>query len=305
MNGYRVPVVLVLLLVSGCMITSVSSEPPRGGERFSGTIWSVLLVDDEAQPGNPRPTIEFTDDGNVRGFAGCNRFQGVFWTTGNRMRFLDVGRQLTGCAEQTVMDVESRYLKALTETRSYRMDSGKLALLDAKRNVRLVLKRSEFTAMRNPGAAAVIATPVMPGAYTSSSAGTLPPATPYIAPSPPTILHQEMSPFPGLRAFGSPAPVVSQSVTVVPMGRFAGLELVTMTSGLGKYFGIERGVLVSRLPVSGAPQIEEGDVLLSINDRQPANADHAARILSSYRNGEPVEIEIMRQQKLMTLQILL
>jgi heat shock protein HslJ len=307
MDGYRLPILLAVLLVSACTITSVSNDAPNRSSRFDGTIWSLLFIDDDAAPGRPRPTLEFIDDGNVRGFAGCNRYHGTLWTSGDRIRFLDVGQQLTGCEERSVMELEARYLKTLNEIRNYRFDSGKLALLDAKRNVRLVLKRSEFVAMRAPGAAAVIGQPVAPGgAYASSSSGALP-AAPYVTPSPPTIVHQEASPFPGLRAFGSIAPAMPasalQSATVVPLGRFTGVELVTMTSGLGKYFGVERGVLISRLPAVDALQIEEGDVVLSINGRQPANAEHAARILSSYRNGESLDIQIMRQQKPMTLKI--
>jgi heat shock protein HslJ len=307
MDGYRLPILLAVLLVSACTITSVSNDAPNRSSRLDGSIWTLLFIDDDAAPGRPLPTLEFVDDGNVRGFAGCNRYHGILWTSGDRMRFLDVGHQLTGCEQRSAMELEARYLKALSEVRKYRFDSGKLALLDAKRNVRIVLKRSEFTAMRAPpGAAAVIGHPVAPGgAYASSSSGALPVA-PYIAP--PTILHQEASPFPGLRAFGSIAPAMPasslQSVTVVPLGRFTGVELVTMTSGLGKYFGVERGVLISRLPaVDALLIIEEGDVLLSINGRQPANAEHAARILSSYRNGELLDVQIMRQQKPMTLKI--
>lgn len=82
---------------------------------------------------------------------------------------------------------------------------------------------------------------------------------------------------------------------------FADMELTTLTPQLGRYFGTEKGVLVLRAPRSEAIQLEDGDVILSIDGREPQSASHVTRILRSYQPGEKLTLRIMRQHKEMNL----
>jgi C-terminal processing protease CtpA/Prc len=81
------------------------------------------------------------------------------------------------------------------------------------------------------------------------------------------------------------------------------MELVELSEGLGKYFGADSGVLVVRAPESDALQLEDGDVIRSIDGREPTSVKHALRILSSYQPGEKLELEIMRDKRKRTLDI--
>jgi S1-C subfamily serine protease len=83
----------------------------------------------------------------------------------------------------------------------------------------------------------------------------------------------------------------------------AGLELASLTPGLGAYFGTERGVLVLRAPRDPAWKLADGDVLLAIDGREPATALHATRILRSYQPGETVRMQILRQRKALQLEV--
>ncbi len=78
-------------------------------------------------------------------------------------------------------------------------------------------------------------------------------------------------------------------------------ELVTMTPGLGRYFGTDKGVLVVRAPSDSALGLQDGDVIQAIGSREPQNAPHAMRILRSYQPGETIELRIMRDRKAQTL----
>lgn len=80
------------------------------------------------------------------------------------------------------------------------------------------------------------------------------------------------------------------------LGGWGDAELVTLTPGLGRYFGADQGVLVVRAP-AGAGELKEGDVILAIGGREPQNAPHAMRILRSYQPGETVELRILRDRK--------
>jgi S1-C subfamily serine protease len=79
------------------------------------------------------------------------------------------------------------------------------------------------------------------------------------------------------------------------------LELVTLTPRLGSYFGTDKGVLVVRAPGDGALQLEDGDVILAIDGREPTSGSHATRILGSYQPGEKITLRIVRQHKTLEL----
>ena len=84
---------------------------------------------------------------------------------------------------------------------------------------------------------------------------------------------------------------------------FGNLELVELNEGLGRYFGTDRGLLVVSAPKSDAFELEEGDVIQSIDGREPKDARHAMRILGSYQSGEKLKLGIMRDKKKKTLEI--
>ncbi len=80
-------------------------------------------------------------------------------------------------------------------------------------------------------------------------------------------------------------------------GPLMDMELATLTPRLGGYFGSDQGVLVVRAPADGALKLEDGDVILAIDGRQPTSGSHATRILSSYQPGEKLTLRIIRQHK--------
>lgn len=81
------------------------------------------------------------------------------------------------------------------------------------------------------------------------------------------------------------------------------MELVELSEGLGKYFGTDSGLLVVSAPSSDNFELEDGDVIRSIDGREPTDVRHAMRILSSYKSGEKLALEIMRNKKKRTLDI--
>ena len=78
-------------------------------------------------------------------------------------------------------------------------------------------------------------------------------------------------------------------------------EFVTLTPGLGRYFGADKGVLVARVPGDSTLGLQDGDVIVAIAGREPQNGRHAMRILRSYQPGEKIELRILRDRKSQTL----
>ncbi len=81
------------------------------------------------------------------------------------------------------------------------------------------------------------------------------------------------------------------------------IELVGVNEDLGRYFGTEEGLLVIAPPSHEGVELQSGDVILSIDGREPRSPSRALRILRSYEEGETVNIEIMRDRNRMTLSI--
>jgi S1-C subfamily serine protease len=78
-------------------------------------------------------------------------------------------------------------------------------------------------------------------------------------------------------------------------------ELVTLTPGLGRYFGADKGVLVAHAPEGPGFGLQDGDVIVAIGGREPQSGRHAMRILRSYQPGEAVELKILRDKRAQTL----
>jgi len=84
---------------------------------------------------------------------------------------------------------------------------------------------------------------------------------------------------------------------------FGDMELVTLTERLGEYFGTSEGLLVVRAPDNEEMKLEDGDVILNIDGREPNSVSHAMRILGSYQEGEELKIEVMRDKRKRTIEI--
>jgi C-terminal processing protease CtpA/Prc len=115
-------------------------------------------------------------------------------------------------------------------------------------------------------------------------------------------------PGPDVMAFGG-GPGLPALPDMPPMNRFfimqgplSNMELATLTPQLGRYFGADKGVLVVRAPPDGALKLEDGDVILAIDGREPKSGSHATRILGSYQPGEKLTLRVMRQHKMLDLE---
>lgn len=77
--------------------------------------------------------------------------------------------------------------------------------------------------------------------------------------------------------------------------RWGDMELVELTPGLGDYFETEEGVLVVRAPTDETLGLQDGDVILDIAGRTPADPRHVVRILRSYEPGERLVMTVVRK----------
>lgn len=88
-------------------------------------------------------------------------------------------------------------------------------------------------------------------------------------------------------------------------GRWRSLEMVSLTPELGDYFDAEQGLLVVRAPQDEGLGLQDGDVIVDIDGREPTSPKHAMRILRSYEAGETIEFSIIRKKKSQKLEVVL
>ena len=86
-------------------------------------------------------------------------------------------------------------------------------------------------------------------------------------------------------------------------GGWDDMELVELSEELGRYFGTDRGLLVISAPKSNAFKLRDGDVIRSIDGRDPTSVSHCMRILTSYQPGEKLTLAIMRDRKEETIEV--
>ena len=83
-----------------------------------------------------------------------------------------------------------------------------------------------------------------------------------------------------------------------PRGCFQSrMHLAMINSGLGQYFGTEQGVLVLNVSEDNIYQLQPGDVILSINGREPRDTGRVFELLRTYEPGEEITLSIMRNKK--------
>ncbi len=81
------------------------------------------------------------------------------------------------------------------------------------------------------------------------------------------------------------------------MGGWGELELAEVSPDLGRYFGTDKGVLVVKASPAFAGKLRDGDVILSIGERETRSASQALRILRSYEPRETVTLALERDRK--------
>ena len=77
-------------------------------------------------------TAIFEEDGTLSGSGGCNSYTGSWETDENSIEIGPLASTAMACAEPDVMDQETRYLAALQEADTYRVDATTLEMFDAE-----------------------------------------------------------------------------------------------------------------------------------------------------------------------------
>lgn len=101
-----------LVMVKVAPAPTVEATPLTGD-------WIIESIGGKATPGPKPPTIAFTEDGQVSGYGGCNRFMGRYEQKGATLDFGPVAMTMMACAENTANQNESALGAALDGKATY------------------------------------------------------------------------------------------------------------------------------------------------------------------------------------------
>jgi heat shock protein HslJ len=86
-----------------------------------------------------KPTVEFTSDGKLSGFGGCNKFSGKYKVSGNKLTTSEVVSTEMACENS---QVEAIFLQALQKTSTYEIEDSKLYLY-SNGNLKAILTKTK------------------------------------------------------------------------------------------------------------------------------------------------------------------
>jgi len=123
---------VIVLGLGGCAEIESAPSPLEAGQ-FGKISWRLVAVDGAAVPsatGRQQANIEFNPDKKrVTGYSGVNIFSGGYEATGSKLRMSKMA-STRRAGPPELMKLEATYLKALSGTRSYRIDGDTLELLN-------------------------------------------------------------------------------------------------------------------------------------------------------------------------------
>lgn len=100
-------------------------SPIEGSNWLVEDIYGAGVIDDA------QTTLTIGNDGEVNGSSGCNRYFTKASFSADTLSFAEVGSTYLQCPP-ALMNQESKFFDALGKTRAYKVDMGKLLLLDDK-----------------------------------------------------------------------------------------------------------------------------------------------------------------------------
>jgi putative lipoprotein len=111
------------------LVAGGGAEPDPARAALQGAPWVAREIGGQPAAAAHRAEITFDPQGRAYGTGGCNRFTGGVTLSGASLRFGAMAQTNMAC-EEAAMAQEARFHAALAATRSYRIEDGRLLLLD-------------------------------------------------------------------------------------------------------------------------------------------------------------------------------
>ena len=122
------PMLTFLLLLAFLLAACAGNTNPAS---LADTAWVLEQINGQPVVENTLPTLSFGADGQAGGHGSCNGFGGTYEAKNGQLTFGPLFSTMMACLELGVMEQEMAYLESLQSAAAYRVEDGRLLILDA------------------------------------------------------------------------------------------------------------------------------------------------------------------------------
>jgi heat shock protein HslJ len=123
----KIVLATVVLFLCGCG----ASAPTQGPDPLASSSWALATLNGEPVDYSVGITLAFSSGGTLNGSDGCNDYTAGYTLDGGSLTILSpVGTTQKACPPEK-LQAGAMYLRALTDTASYRLEGDKLSFLSS------------------------------------------------------------------------------------------------------------------------------------------------------------------------------
>lgn len=111
-------VILISVFIAACSGSKSSGS-------LKSTQWELTSLTELGSSFQVKPTVEFSADGKISGFGGCNKFTGKYKVNGENITLTGIEATDLACDNTPL---ESAFLLALQKSSTYKIENSKLYL---------------------------------------------------------------------------------------------------------------------------------------------------------------------------------
>ncbi len=115
---------LVAVIVGAATLLVLSCD--AGEQPLAGTSWTLLSIGGNPTIGNVE--VEFSDEGGISGWTGCNSYDGRYRTSGSSFKPEALSWTESGCPSHESYLQESLYLDLLVDAEEFDIDGSQLTI---------------------------------------------------------------------------------------------------------------------------------------------------------------------------------
>lgn len=109
-------ITLLVMMVAAVLVLAACAS---SGEGLAGTSWQLVEMNGQLVRQDIDVTLNFEDEQQISGSAGCNSYGGGYSIDGSSITFSQVFSTEMACMDETVMNTESTFLDALNAGGTY------------------------------------------------------------------------------------------------------------------------------------------------------------------------------------------